>query len=107
MNAPLPVNPSRNTARAVFGPLWAVQEREKQRVLQEIVQVRGLMPLLMKRRNGESWTREERKELVRILRGLYAASPYLLALAMPGSVLLLPFLAWWLDRRRNRRVGGD
>lgn len=106
MNAPVPANPSRNTARAVFGPLWEVQEREKQRMLREVVQVRGLMPLLMKRRNGEKWTLEERKELVRMMRGLYSVSPYLLALAMPGSVLLLPFLAWWLDRRRNRRVGG-
>lgn len=106
MNAPLPAGPSRNTARVVFGPLWEVQEREKRRVLQEVIQVRGLMPLLMKRRNGEQWTREERRELVRIMRGLYSVSPYLLALAMPGSVLLLPLLAWWLDRRRNRRTGG-
>lgn len=102
----MPAGPFRNTARAVFGPLWEVQEREKRRVLQEVVQVRGLMPLLMKRRNGEAWTRQERWELVRIMRGLHAASPYLLVLAMPGSVLLLPLLAWWLDRRRNRRVGG-
>lgn len=106
MNAPMPVGPSRNNARAFFGPLWEVQEREKQRVLQEVVHIRGLMPLLMKRRNGEAWTREERKELVRMMRGLYSVSPYLLALAMPGSVLLLPLLAWWLDRRRNRRVNG-
>lgn len=104
MNAPLPVTPSRNYARVFFGPLWDVQEREKQRVLREVAQVRGLMPLLMKRRNGEAWSREERKELVRVMRGLYSVSPYLLALAMPGSVLLLPVLAWWLDRRRRRRV---
>lgn len=29
--------------------------------------------------------------------------PYLIVFALPGSFLLLPALAWWLDRRRNRQ----
>jgi hypothetical protein len=86
-------------------PLWEVQAREKRRIQQEVLQVRGLMPLLMKPRNGYRWTREEKRELVRMLRGLYSVSPYLLALALPGSILFLPLLAWWLDRRRVRRSG--
>ena len=88
---------------AMLGPLWEVQAREKRRIQQEVLQVRGLMPLLMKPRNGHRWTREEKRELVRMLRGLYSVSPYLLALALPGSILFLPLLAWWLDRRRVRR----
>jgi hypothetical protein len=28
-------------------------------------------------------------------------------LVMPGGMLALPVLAWWLDRRRNRRPAGS
>jgi hypothetical protein len=48
------------------------------------------------------WTPEDREELRVHLRRLSSISPYLLVLALPGSFLLLPALAWWLDRRRNR-----
>jgi hypothetical protein len=34
---------------------------------------------------------------------LSSISPYLLVLALPGSFLMLPALAWWLDRRRTRQ----
>ncbi|BBI99841.1 hypothetical protein FGKAn22_15340 [Ferrigenium kumadai] len=66
--------------------------------------MRGLMPLLMKHRNGERWSEEERAVLLRDLRALSNLSPYLVPLVMPGGVLLLPVLAWWLDRRHHRRV---
>ncbi len=65
--------------------------------------MRGLMPLLMKTRNGGHWTTEEKAELLRHLRRLSRLSPYLLFLLLPGSALILPFYAWWLDRRRLRR----
>ena len=38
-------------------------ERERRRIIAELVQVRGLMPLLMKPRNGQKWTTEDRREL--------------------------------------------
>ena len=38
-----------------------------------------------------------------ILRRLTNLSPYLIVLALPGSVLMLPVLGWWLNRRRNQR----
>ena len=62
----------------------------------------------MKRRNGKEWTRAEQTEIVSGLRRLAGLSPYLVTLALPGSVLLLPLLAWWLDRRRNgpRAISG-
>lgn len=77
-------------------------EREKKHLLSEIIQVRGLMPLLMKPRNKQRWTPEDRAELRVHLRRLSSISPYLIVLALPGSFLMLPALAWWLDRRRNR-----
>jgi len=38
------------------------------------------------------------------LRVLSRVSPYLLFLLLPGSALLLPGYAWWLDRRRKPRA---
>jgi len=61
------------------------------------------MPLMMKPRNGMRWTEEERTELLMQLRALMSLSPYLAVLALPGSVLLLPLLAWFIDRRRMPR----
>ena len=61
------------------------------------------MPLLMKQRNGDRWTTDERQELKDQLNALSQISPYLVTLAMPGSMLMLPVLAWGLDRRRGRR----
>ena len=77
--------------------------REKKHLLSEIIQVKGLMPLLMKPRNKQRWTPEDRAELRVHLRRLSNISPYLIVLALPGSFLMLPALAWWLDRRRNRQ----
>ncbi len=81
------------------------QRREARRVLTELMDARGMMPILMKARNGGQWTPAEREELLRHLRRMAHLSPYLIALVMPGSVLLLPAYAWWLDRRRLRRGG--
>lgn len=83
--------------------LIAAQRRQIRVVVAELVQMRGVMPLLMKNRNGGSWTREERDELLRQLRALSRLSPVLLLLLLPGSALLLPLYAWWLDRRRQAR----
>jgi hypothetical protein len=79
------------------------QRREARRVLAELVSTRGIMPLLMKARNGERWTPAEKEELLAHLRRMAHLSPYLIGLLLPGSVLLLPVYAWWLDRRRLSR----
>lgn len=85
--------------------LWAVQRREVRRVLAELLATRGLMPLLMQARNGTPWTPAEKDQVLLHLRRMAHLSPYLIALLLPGSVLLLPIYAWWLDRRRLRRGG--
>jgi hypothetical protein len=79
------------------------QKREARHVVRELLAVRGLMPLLMKPRNGTQWSVEEKNELLTQLRRLSRLSPYLLFLLLPGSALLLPVYAWWLDRRRQQR----
>lgn len=72
-------------------------------MIAEMMAVRGLMPILMKARNGGRWTAQEKMELLDHLRRAAHLSPYLLLLLLPGSVILLPIYAWWLDRRRGQR----
>ncbi len=83
--------------------MLAGMSREKIRVRQELGRLKGVLPLLMKQRNGGKWTEEERLALRAILRSATAVSPYFLIWVLPGSVVLLPFLAWHLDTRRKRR----
>ena len=83
--------------------MLAAQNRERKQLLGEMVKVRGLMPLLMKPRNGERWTGTERIALQEQLRALAYLSPYLVVMVLPGSFVALPVLAWWLDRRRQNR----
>ena len=90
-----------------FRRIRDLTDREKKYLLSEILQVKGLMPLLMKPRNKQDWTPEDKAELQAHLRRLSNISPYLIVLALPGSVILLPALAWWLDRRRNRNQPGS
>ncbi len=89
------------TSRA-FGTARQLTTRERQRILAEMAQVRGLVPLLMKPRNKQKWTREEKALLAEHIKRISALSPYLVILVMPGGLLALPALAWWLDRRRLR-----
>lgn len=93
----------RDASVATLRSIRELTEREKTYLVNEILQVKGLMPLLMKPRNNQRWTREDRAELRIHLQRLTDISPYLIVLALPGSFLMLPLLAWWLDRRRNRQ----
>ena len=87
---------------AMVRSLGELTERERRYLTGEILLARGLMPLLMKPRNHQPWTPEDKRELAVHLRRLSSISPYLVVLAMPGGMLALPALAWWLDRRRSR-----
>jgi len=79
------------------------QQRERDTILAEVVKIKGFMPLLMKHRNGSRWEPEERRELAEQIKAMAHLSPYLVVVALPGSFLLIPLLAWWLDRRRINR----
>ena len=78
--------------------------RERRQLLEEATQMRDLMPLLMKQRNGYRWTADDRKQIRTYLRRLSKLSPYLVPLLLPGGFLTLPVLAWWMDRRRLKRA---
>jgi hypothetical protein len=97
--------PSTSPLRGLFATQWVGRHA----ILAEVTEIRGLMPLLMKQRNGGRWTREEQMTLRRQLRALIHLAPLILIfLLIPGSSLLIPLLAWWLDRRKHgRRAGGD
>ncbi len=100
----------RNFATWIAHPLQLLREfarsirREKNYMLAEMGKVTGLLPLLMKPRNGETWTPEDRLELAGHLKRLSHLSPYIAAFLLPGGFLLLPAFVWWLDRRRGRRL---
>jgi hypothetical protein len=82
----------------------SLHENQRLYIRNEFSQVRGLIPILMKRRNGGKWSAEERAILHGNLRALSNLSPYLIPLIMPGGILMLPLLAWWLDCRRKVRA---
>ena len=90
-----------SVSSALLQKILAAQNRERKQLLEEMVKVSDLMPLLMKPRNGESWTAAERAALQDQLRALAHLSPYLVMMVLPGSFAALPVLAWWLDRRRQ------
>ena len=96
-------------AKMTRAPVWfcsflAGNNREKRRLGDELMRVKGAWPLLMKQRNGGKWTPEDKLQLKSALRSASAVSPYVFIWAIPGSMLLLPFMAWYLDRRRKRQI---
>jgi hypothetical protein len=91
--------------RRFFNAVRLLHEREKSRIREDISRVPGLMALLMKPRNGKKWTRTERAELRARMRRVSRLGLYLTTAALPGTSLMLPLLAWWLDRRQSKRAG--
>ncbi len=77
---------------------------ERDRLRAELQQIPGLLALLMKPRNGQPWNDDERMLLRAQLHGLSHLSLYLALLVLPGTTLMLPLLAWWLDRRARQRA---
>lgn len=79
-------------------------DRERRFLVAEMVKTKGLLPVLMKRRNKQKWSAQDKKEIREHLQRLSKLSPYLVVVVMPGGFAILPALAWWLDRRRQRRA---
>lgn len=92
-----------NRQRMLLRQFYEMMERERRFMLAEVVKVSGLMPLLMKQRNNQKWSGQDKRELMLHLRRLRQVSPYIAVLVLPGGFAALPVLAWWLDRRRGRR----
>jgi hypothetical protein len=86
--------------------LVEVQRRERRRLGTEMAHTKHLMPLLMKQRNGYHWTDDDRKAIKADITALMHISPYLILFVAPGGFIVMPMLAWWLDRRRHRRRDG-
>ena len=82
---------------------YEMVQRERRYMLAEMTQVKGLMPLLMKPRNMQKWSANDKRELMVHLKKLSQVSPYIAVIVLPGGFAVLPVLAWWLDRRRGRR----
>jgi len=80
-----------------------IVDREKKYLSDELAHTQKMMPLLMKPRNGAKWTKDEKRELVDHLKRIGGMGRYVALLLLPGGLALLPVLAWWLDRRRDRR----
>ncbi|MDH5202744.1 MAG: LETM1 domain-containing protein [Nitrospirota bacterium] len=79
--------------------------KNKEFILNEVLEVKGLMQLLMKNRNtGEKWTKEEKKEIKKHFKNISKVVPVLLIFFLPGGFLLLPFLTEVLDRRKIKRI---
>jgi hypothetical protein len=71
--------------------------------LSEVQNIQGFMQLLMKPRNGLPWTPADKQALVLHLRHMGRTLPFLALFTLPGGSLLLPLLAWFLDRRKRRQ----
>ncbi len=107
-----PFDPSQTThyqAKMRKAPVWfcsflASNTREKRRFRDELLQMKGAWPLLMKQRNGGTWTEDDKERLKGMVQSASSVSPYLFIWAIPGSMVLLPFLAWYLDWQRKRRA---
>lgn len=77
--------------------------RERERFVEEVLHIQGLMPLLMKQRNGQKWTGEDLRQIYEGLKRLITIRFMLVVFFLPGTFLWLPLLAWCLDRRKESR----
>ncbi|SDE65783.1 hypothetical protein SAMN05192589_1246 [Paracidovorax valerianellae] len=99
--------------RVECAPEWfcaflAGGKREKNRFLKELATMKGSVSWLVQQRRQGLWTAEERDRLRSVMRSASSVSPYLLVWVVPGSMLILPFMAWFIDwRRRGREVVKD
>lgn len=87
-----------------FCSFLAGNSREKRRLSGELARMKGAIPLLLKQRDGGKWTAEDKVQLKSMVRSASSVSPYLFIWAVPGSMLLLPFLAWYLDWQRKKQL---
>lgn len=66
--------------------------------------MKGSVVWLVRQRRLGAWTTTEREHLRSVMRSASSVSPYLLIWVVPGSLLVLPFMAWFIDRRRREKA---
>ena len=86
-----------------FCSFLAGNSREKSRLRREIATMKGSVVWLVQQRRQGTWSAQERAHLRDVMRSASSVSPYLFIWVIPGSMLLLPFMAWFLDKQRKRR----
>lgn len=94
--------------RIEYAPEWfcsflAGNSREKSRLRREMATMKGSVVWLVQQRRQGNWNAVEREHLRSVMRSASSVSPYLFVWVIPGSMLILPFLAWFMDRQRKRR----
>ena len=87
-----------------FSAFLAGTRREKTGLRQEVATMKGSVVWLLRQRRQGQWSSQERTQLRQVMRSASSVSPYLVIWVIPGSLLLLPFLAWFIDRRRSQRA---
>lgn len=65
--------------------------------------MKGSVVWMVHERRRGTWSAEERAHLRNVMRSASSVSPYLFIWVIPGSMLLLPIMAWLLDKQRKRR----
>ena len=86
-----------------FCSFLAGNSREKTRLKREMATMKGSVVWMVQQRRQGQWTAAERSHLREVMRSASSVSPYLFIWVIPGSMLVLPFMAWFLDRQRKRR----
>lgn len=86
-----------------FCSFLAGNHREKNRLRGEMAVMRGSVVWLVRQRRLGRWSPEDRAHLRQVMRSASSVSPYLIIWVVPGSMLLLPFMAWFIDMRRKGR----
>ncbi|KRD25263.1 MULTISPECIES: hypothetical protein [Acidovorax] len=86
-----------------FCSFLAGNSREKSRLKREMATMKGSVVWLVQQRRQGNWDATERAHLRDVMRSASSVSPYLFIWVIPGSMLLLPFMAWFLDQQRKRR----
>ena len=69
----------------VVKEFYYLMDREKKNLVTEMSQVKGLMPLLMKPRNKQRWSDQDKLELKLHLQRLSRMSPYLVVVVAAPS----------------------
>lgn len=86
-----------------FCSFLAGNTREKNRLRSELAVMKGSVVWLVRQRRLGHWSVQERTHLRQVMRSASSVSPYLIIWVVPGSMLILPFLAWFIDHKRKTR----